>query len=88
MQPQDLNLDSSEKEVIEFCQKEASGNPCMGVGHEMRLSYGLNLLLSKQQKRILDEQRTYNDKQLFWSRVLAIATIFLASATILLVKFH
>ena len=49
----------------------------------------------KLQKKLLDEQNEYNRKQLFWSRVLALATIGLAIitlglviATLLLIKFE
>lgn len=38
----------------------------------------------KLQKKLLDEQNEYNRKQLFWSRILAIATILLVFATLLL----
>lgn len=40
----------------------------------------------KLQKKLLDEQNKYNRKQLFWSRILAIATAGLVLATLLLVK--
>lgn len=38
------------------------------------------------QKKLLDGQNEYNKKQLFWSRVLAVATIGLVLATLLLLK--
>lgn len=41
----------------------------------------------KLQRELLDKQNEYNKKQLFWSRVLAIATICLVLATLLLIKF-
>jgi hypothetical protein len=40
------------------------------------------------QKELVDVQNLYNKKQLFWSRVLAVATFILAFATVLLVKFR
>ena len=86
MNPQNLNLDSSEKDILAYCQKEADQAP--GYGHEMKLNYGLNLLLLKQQNKLLNDQKIYNQKQLFWSRILAVATICLAIATILLVRFR
>lgn len=88
MQLKEITSHSSEEDILAFCQEHANGNPGVGTGHEMKLSYGLNLLLVKQQKSLLDEQREYNSKQLFWSRILAIATFVLALATVLLVKFH
>jgi hydrogenase maturation factor HypF (carbamoyltransferase family) len=42
----------------------------------------------KLQQELLDSQKEYNKKQLFWSRVLAISTIALVFATALLVKFE
>jgi len=82
----DIKIDSPEKDILEFCKNEADQAP--GYGHEMKLNYGLNLLSIKQQKKLIDDQNTYNQDQLFWSRVLAVATICLAIATVLLVTFH
>ena len=82
----DIKIDSSEKDILDYCKYEADQAP--GYGHEMKLNYGLNLLSIKQQKKLLDDQNTYNKNQLFWSRIIAVATIMLALATILLVKFH
>ncbi len=39
------------------------------------------------QKQLIKEQNEYNRKQLFWSRLLTIATVGLVIATLLLVKF-
>ncbi|MBU6414811.1 hypothetical protein KGQ34_01015 [Patescibacteria group bacterium] len=41
----------------------------------------------KLQKELLDSQKEYNRKQLFWSRILSIATIALVIVTLFLVKF-
>jgi len=41
----------------------------------------------KLQKELLDSQNTFNKKQLFWSRILSLATIALVMATMLLIKF-
>lgn len=41
----------------------------------------------KLQKKLIDEQNEYNRKQLFWSKMLALATIASFFATLLLVKF-
>lgn len=38
------------------------------------------------QKQLIKEQNEYNGKQLFWSRLLAVATICLVIATLLLIK--
>lgn len=40
------------------------------------------------QKKLIEEQNIYNEKQLFWSRLLTIATIGLVIATLLLIKFN
>ena len=40
------------------------------------------------QKKLIMEQNEYNKKQLFWSRLLTIATICLVIVTIFLVKFN
>lgn len=81
-----ITIESSEKDILEFCENEANQAP--GYGHEMRLSYGQNLLIIKQQKRLVEDQNIYNKKQLFWSSILALATIGLTVATVLLIKFH
>ncbi len=39
------------------------------------------------QKQLIKEQNEYNRKQLFWSRLLTIATVGLVIATLLLIKF-
>ena len=45
-----------------------------------------SIFLSYQlQKKLLENQNTYNNKQLFWSRFLAIITAILTLATIALV---
>lgn len=41
----------------------------------------------KLQKELLDSQREYNRRQLFWSRVLSVSTVALVIATLLLVEF-
>jgi len=82
----EINLKSTEDEITKFCEDV----PMMGLGSEVRqmyMEYGINLLVLKQQQKLLDEQGGYNKKQLFWSRILAVATISVAVATILLVKF-
>ena len=80
-----ITIDSTEKEILDFCEQESHQAP--GYGHEMKLDYGFNLYAAKQQQKMLQEQNMYNGKQLFWSRILAIATIALVIATFLLIKF-
>lgn len=84
-----VDMTSSEEEITNFCQQATTAIFTSRFEvREMYLNYGLSLLNIKQQQRLLKEQEIYNRKQLFWSRILAIATICLALATILLVKFH
>lgn len=40
------------------------------------------------QKKLIEEQNIYNKKQLYWSRLLSIATWLLAIATFLLIKYN
>jgi hypothetical protein len=40
----------------------------------------------KLQKQLIDEQNKYNSKQLFWSRLLTVATICLVIVTYFLIK--
>ena len=54
---------------------------------EGTIDLGLAYLNFKLQEEILQNQNDYNDKQLFWSRSLAIGTWLLVLATFLLVKF-
>jgi len=47
---------------------------------------GAIILNFKLQKKLIEEQNEYNRKQLFWSRLLVIATICLVIATLLLLS--
>ena len=51
------------------------------------ITIGLAFLNYKSQEELLKSQNEYNSKQLFWSRVLSLATIALVIATLLIVKF-
>lgn len=53
---------------------------------QMYMNYVTNLLAIKQQQKIIADQKEYNNKQLFWSRILAVGTWALVIATLLLVK--
>lgn len=48
---------------------------------------GATFINFKLQKRLIEEQNSYNKKQLFWSRALTIGTWLLVIATLLLIKF-
>ncbi|MGC9610607.1 MAG: hypothetical protein ABSE68_00025 [Minisyncoccia bacterium] len=78
------DVNSSEEEIVTFCQQEAGGNPGVGVGHEMRLNYGLNLLAHKQQQKLLANQDNSNRNLIFWTKILALTTIGLAMVTAIL----
>ena len=77
--------------MLEVMNKSGANTEMMHAG-AVFIQYKLQeLSLADQEKRhkeLLTEQNEYNKKQLFWTRILAIATICLAIATILLVKFN
>jgi hypothetical protein len=77
----DITIDSSEEDIVAFCKDEASQAP--GYGHEMKLNYGLNLLLIKQQKQLVEDQNEYNKKILNANKKLVYATFGLVIATLL-----
>ena len=81
----EVNINSTEEQIFKFCEEV----PMTGMSSEMRemyLHYGTSLLALKQQQKLLIEQNTYNQKQLFWSRTLTIGTWALVVATLLLIK--
>lgn len=84
----EIDISSSDDDIVEFCRRAAAAvwTPQFEV-RNMYLNYGFSLLKLKQEQRLLREQQEYNRKQLFWSRVLSVATIGIALATVLLVKF-
>lgn len=82
----EVSIDSSEGEIIKFCE----GIPMMALDVQVRqmyMDYGTTLLTLKQQQKLLIEQNIYNNKQLFWSRTLTVATWALVVATLLLIKY-
>jgi hypothetical protein len=91
MPPPDItqaSLSSTDEEIVEFCRRATTAMwTSRFEAREMYLKYGISLLNLKQQQRLLRDQQEYNRKQLFWSRILAIATIGIALATVLLIKF-
>ena len=52
---------------------------------DSQIHVGSVFLNNKLQEKLLNEQREYNKRQLFWSKVLSIFTAILAVATIALV---
>ena len=79
----DITLDSPDQEILAVAKKHAGGNPGVGTGHEMKLSYALNLLIVKQQKQLIIDQNKFNKKQIRWTVGLVIGTWLLAIATFL-----
>jgi hypothetical protein len=84
-----INISSSDQEIVEFC-RQAIADKYFTSSHQqdLYLNYGISLLNLKQQQRLQKEQQNYNNTQLFWSRILTIATIVTALATIALIKFR
>lgn len=71
--------EQSIEEMLEIMNKNG--------GNTEVIHAGSSFIQYKLQERLLKDQNTYNNKQLFWSRFLAIATILLVIATLLL-KFN
>lgn len=77
----EINIDSTEEQILKFCQEV----PMMALDVQMRqmyMDYGTNLLLLKQQQKLLIEQNIYNRRQLFWSGGLVIGTWALVAVTL------
>ena len=74
-----FRLDMSVEEILKIMNRSE--------GHTETIHAGAVFLQYKLHDELLENQNTYNQKQLFWSRVLALATVGLVVATILLVKF-
>lgn len=74
-----FNSTDTKEEIIEKIDN------AQGVSETIQI--GIAFLGYKFQEELLKSQNDYNSKQLYWSRVLAIATIFLFFATLLLVRF-
>ncbi len=82
----EINVNSTEEEITKFSQEV----PMMSLSSEIRqmyMNYATSLLVVKQQQKLINDQQLYNEKQLFWSRILAIGTWALVVATLLIVKF-
>lgn len=73
-----FNTEDSVEEIIKKI------NNAQGVPHT--INTGLAFLNYKFQKELIGQQNSYNRKQLFWSRILALATIALVIATLLLLR--
>lgn len=79
------------EDILEIMNKNDGNTEIIHAGSSF-IQYKLQeKLLENQDKRhkeLLQNQNIYNQKQLFWTRILSIATICLVIATILLVKFN
>lgn len=83
MDLKDFNLETEEVEVIKALhQLSKSGQP--EQNNVISMTYLNNLLLLKQQKKMLDEQNLYNEKILKRNASLVWATWVLAGVTALL----
>jgi len=82
---ENITLNSTDEEILTVAKNHANGNPGVATGHEMKLSYALNLLIVKQQKKLIEDQNNFNKKQIKWTGGLVIGTWTLAIATFLLV---
>jgi len=78
------------EEMLETMNKSDGNTETIHAGASF-IQYKLQeKLLEKQderQKELLNSQNNYNSKQLFWSKVLALSTIALVVANLLLIKF-
>lgn len=72
--PTKLNLESSEKEIIEACQNIDQLNWASSEAKNLYLTYLMGLLDLQQQKRLFKEQKRSNGKLVFATWILAIAT--------------
>ena len=83
------NKDMSIEEVLKI-MNESDGNTEIIHAGPCFLHYKLHQELLKDQDikhhELLEIQRKYNDKQLFWSRMLVFATWALVIVTIILLK--
>ena len=85
----EFNIDMTIEQILDKMNNNKGVTETMHAG-PCFLQYKLHKELLKeqeeQQKKILIEQNTYNNKQLFWTRILVIATWALVIATLLLTK--
>lgn len=86
-----FKIDQSVEEMLDRMNNSGANTELIHAG-AVFIQYKLQEKLLVDQRamhqELLNTQNSYNKKQLFWSRALAIATFILALATILLVKFH
>lgn len=73
------SLDDSKEQLLKKL-RNAQGVP-------QTIQMAIAFLDYKLQEELLQKQNEYNDKQLFWSRALAVGTWALVLATLFLVKF-
>jgi hypothetical protein len=74
-----FSFDESKEEILKKL------NNAQGVPQTIQI--GLAFLNFKLQEELLEKQNIYNNKQLFWSRMLAVGTWALVLVTLLLVKW-
>ncbi|MFI5260227.1 MAG: hypothetical protein ACHQU0_00300 [Candidatus Paceibacteria bacterium] len=79
MRPTDLNLDSSEEEILNFCQRVPVFPQVLPEQKDMYLRYGMSLLELKKQRQLFEE----NQKLTRHTRNLSYATVILAVGTII-----
>ncbi len=74
-----FSINNTKEEIIKKI------NDSQGVTQTIHI--GVAFLNYKLQEELLEKQNIYNEKQLYWSRALAIGTWIVATGTLLLVKF-
>ena len=73
-----FNINDTKEEIVKKI------NASQGVTQTIHI--GVAFLNYKLQEELLEKQNLYNEKQLYWSRALAVGTWALVIATFLLVK--
>lgn len=83
----EINIHSTEEQILKFCQDV----PMMAMDVQVRqmyMDYATNLLALKQQQKLLIEQNQYNQRQLFWARVVAISTVLSVLVALGILSFN
>ncbi|MGC9611001.1 MAG: hypothetical protein ABSE68_02160 [Minisyncoccia bacterium] len=85
----ELDINSNEEDILEFCKDNTKYIPDTSKRHEVLMAYGLNLLNIKQQKALVEDQRdsikdqkNSSEKLIRTNKYLVIATIALLIGTI------
>lgn len=82
------NLDVSEEDILGYAQQIPLMPDLSPEVRHMYMDYTTSLLTLKQQQKLLAEQNRYNQKQLIWTRVMAIATVVSVLVALGILKFN